>query len=70
MAVGYGAGRDELPHPNVLRLMIGTSESATHEERVMVVETNIDDMNPQFYDYVMEQMLKWGSRRFFSPQFS
>jgi uncharacterized protein (DUF111 family) len=55
---GYGAGRDDLPHPNVLRLMIGTSETAAHEDRVMVVETNIDDMNPQFYDYIMEQMLK------------
>ncbi len=55
--VGYGAGRDELPHPNLLRLIIGTSVSASGRERVAVVETNIDDMNPQFYDYVMDGLL-------------
>ena len=63
--IGYGAGRDDLPHPNVLRLMIGTSETTAREERVMVVETNIDDMNPQFYDYIMEQMLKMGVKEIF-----
>jgi uncharacterized protein (TIGR00299 family) protein len=68
--IGYGAGRDDLPHPNVLRLMIGTSETAAREERVMVVETNIDDMNPQFYDYIMEQMLKMGVKEvFLTPVF-
>jgi uncharacterized protein (TIGR00299 family) protein len=55
--IGHGAGRDDLPHPNLLRLIIGTSESTPGIERVVVVETNIDDMNPQFYDYVMENLL-------------
>jgi uncharacterized protein (TIGR00299 family) protein len=55
--IGYGAGRDNLPHPNLLRLIIGTSESGSPRERVTVVETNIDDMNPQFYDYVIEKLL-------------
>ncbi len=55
--VGYGAGRDDLPHPNLLRLVIGTSESTSGKETVAVIETNIDDMNPQFYDYVMEKLL-------------
>jgi uncharacterized protein (TIGR00299 family) protein len=54
--VGYGAGRDDLPHPNLLRLIIGTSVVNSGKERVLVVETNIDDMNPQFYDYVMEKL--------------
>ncbi len=54
--IGHGAGRDELPHPNLLRLIIGTSESTSGKERVVVIETNIDDMNPQFYDYVMEKL--------------
>jgi len=55
--VGYGAGRDDLPIPNLLRLIIGTSVSTSGRERVVVVETNIDDMNPQLYDYVMEGLL-------------
>jgi len=58
--IGYGAGRDELSHPNVLRLMIGEPAATSGMERVIVIETNIDDMNPQFYDYVMERLLKLG----------
>jgi uncharacterized protein (TIGR00299 family) protein len=58
--IGYGAGRDDLPHPNLLRLMVGTSESISGKETVAVIETNIDDMNPQLYDYVMEKLLAMG----------
>jgi uncharacterized protein (TIGR00299 family) protein len=58
--VGYGAGRDDLPQPNLLRLIIGTSAAASGKEKVTVIETNIDDMNPQFYDYIMEQLLEMG----------
>ncbi len=63
--IGYGAGRDDLPHPNVLRLMIGTGADAGREEKVVVIETNIDDMNPQFYDYIMEELLKTGVKEVF-----
>lgn len=55
--IGHGAGRDDFPHPNLLRLIIGTSVSTSQKERVVVIETNIDDMNPQFYDYVIEKLL-------------
>jgi uncharacterized protein (TIGR00299 family) protein len=56
--IGHGAGRDDLPHPNILRLMIGTPARNSGQERVTVVETNVDDMNPQFYEYVMERLLE------------
>ena len=55
--IGYGAGRADLPHPNLLRLIVGTLGSPFGKERVVVIETNIDDMNPQFYDYVIEKLL-------------
>jgi uncharacterized protein (TIGR00299 family) protein len=55
--IGYGAGRDDFSHPNLLRLMIGTPSAISGKERVIVIETNIDDMNPQLYDYVMERLL-------------
>jgi uncharacterized protein (DUF111 family) len=55
--IGYGAGRDDLSHPNLLRLIIGTSPSTAGNEKVVVIETNIDDMNPQFYDYLIEKLL-------------
>lgn len=63
--IGYGAGRDDLPHPNLLRLIIGTPTVTSGKERVTVIETNIDDMNPQFYDYVMERLLEMGVQEVF-----
>ena len=57
-ATGYGAGSRDLPVPNVLRLLVGESSSggtATIETLVML-ETNIDDLNPQVYDYLMERL--------------
>ena len=62
--VGYGAGKMELEIPNLLRVLIG--EVAEYPkgyatEYVTVIETNIDDMNPQFYDYVMESLLRAGA---------
>jgi uncharacterized protein (TIGR00299 family) protein len=56
--IGYGAGRDDLPHPNLLRLIVGTPALNSGKERVTVIETNIDDMNPQFYEYVMEKLFE------------
>lgn len=56
--IGYGAGKANLPHPNLLRLITGREESLASQEKVIVVETNIDDMNPQFYDYLMEKLFK------------
>lgn len=56
-SVGYGSGRDDLLHPNLLRLIIGNSDSTFGIEKVVIIETNIDDMNPQFYDYIMEKLL-------------
>lgn len=63
--IGYGAGRDDLPHPNLLRLIIGTPAVNSGKERVAVIEANIDDMNPQYYDYIMEKLLLMGVQEVF-----
>jgi hypothetical protein len=63
--IGYGAGRADLPHPNLLRLIIGKQEGIAEREKVMVVETNIDDMNPQSYDYVMEKLFSMDAQEVF-----
>ncbi|MDQ7781748.1 MAG: nickel pincer cofactor biosynthesis protein LarC [Desulfomonilaceae bacterium] len=62
--IGYGAGTSDPSIPNVLRVAIGNRDEATgvlDGERVAVLETNIDDMNPQLYDYLIEQMLGMGA---------
>ncbi|HJU56954.1 MAG TPA: nickel pincer cofactor biosynthesis protein LarC [Pyrinomonadaceae bacterium] len=60
---GYGAGGREYQNfPNVLRLMLGESAAETlTDERLVMVETNIDDMSPQVYGHVMEEALRRGA---------
>jgi uncharacterized protein (TIGR00299 family) protein len=61
---GYGAGTREYENfPNALRLMLGDDEAqaAATTERLLVIETNIDDMSPQLFGYVMEQALDGGA---------
>ncbi len=61
-AVGYGAGTMDLPRPNLLRVLIGdTREPAFEADRVTLLETNLDDLNPQFFDHVMAVLFKRGA---------
>ena len=61
-SVGYGAGTREIPQvPNLLRVMIGELIVSYEEDEVVSVETNIDDMNPEIYPYVIEQLLASGA---------
>ncbi|MFH1595567.1 MAG: nickel pincer cofactor biosynthesis protein LarC [Pseudomonadota bacterium] len=62
--VGYGAGTRELPgHPNLLRLYLGEPLVAAPglRERVLVLETHIDDMNPELYEPLMEGLFGAGA---------
>jgi uncharacterized protein (TIGR00299 family) protein len=60
---GYGAGGREYENfPNVLRLIVGESTAeASSDERLVIIETNIDDMSPQVYGHVMEEALRRGA---------
>ncbi len=60
--IGHGAGTRDLPdRPNFMRLILGQAEAEATRERLMVGETNLDDMNPEFFPYVMERLLKAGA---------
>ncbi|MBI3378511.1 MAG: nickel pincer cofactor biosynthesis protein LarC [Nitrospirae bacterium] len=63
--IGIGAGnKDFKDKPNVLRILIGQSKDQSaenREQKVVVIETTIDDMNPQIYEYVMERLFKAGA---------
>jgi len=64
--IGYGAGqRDFANRPNLFRLVIGTIATPWNQEEMLVIETNIDDMNPEFYDYVFDRLLAAGARDVF-----
>lgn len=60
---GYGAGTLEFPdRPNLLRIVLGESVAPLGRDRMLVMETQIDDMNPEFYDYVLDRLFAAGAR--------
>ncbi|MEJ2560760.1 MAG: LarC family nickel insertion protein, partial [Anaerolineae bacterium] len=62
-ATGYGAGGRDLPIPNVLRLLLGeqAAPNAAVTETLAMLETNVDDLNPEIYDYVMARLFEAGA---------
>ncbi len=70
-SIGYGAGQRNLPIPNLLRILIGTQKGFANEyeeDTVTVIETNIDDMNPEFYGHIMSRLFANGALDvFFTP---
>jgi uncharacterized protein (TIGR00299 family) protein len=62
-AIGYGAGERILPdRPNLLRVLLGEPAAVVGEDEVAVLETTIDDLNPQLYEHVLERLLAAGAR--------
>ena len=63
-AVGTGAGTREFPdHPNILRILLGELDDAplAGERRVAVLETAVDDENPQFLAAAVIELLAQGA---------
>jgi uncharacterized protein (TIGR00299 family) protein len=61
-ASGYGAGKREYERfPNVLRVMIGETAGDAGDEKLLVVETNLDDVSPQIVGHVMERAFERGA---------
>jgi len=62
MKSGYGAGSHEIKEiPNLLRVVLGEVLIPSKIITMKVIETNIDDMNPEFYDHIMSQLLIAGA---------
>jgi uncharacterized protein (TIGR00299 family) protein len=67
-AAGYGVGSHRLEFPNVLRVLIGPEEERHRVPTLaeqqpggdVVLETNVDDLNPELYDYVLERLFQSG----------
>jgi uncharacterized protein (TIGR00299 family) protein len=66
---GYGAGDRDLPNtPNVLRVLVGDSAEQPQTERIVVLECEIDDMNPQIFGLVMDRLYAAGALEvYFAP---
>jgi uncharacterized protein (DUF111 family) len=60
--IGYGAGsRDFKDTPNVLRVLIGEADATAPSHSVVVIEAEIDDMNPQIFGVLMDRLLAEGA---------
>ncbi|NLJ44194.1 MAG: nickel pincer cofactor biosynthesis protein LarC [Bacteroidales bacterium] len=60
---GYGVGHKEHPDiPNLLRVSLGeTASNSATGHKALLIESNIDDMNPEFYDHISERLFKAGA---------
>jgi pyridinium-3,5-bisthiocarboxylic acid mononucleotide nickel chelatase len=62
-AIGYGAGTFQTKgNPNLLRIFLGdSSKDVLAQDEVIVIETNIDDMNPAYYEYLISSLFHKGA---------
>ena len=66
-ATGYGAGTQELEFPNVLRILVGAEEERAPSPGPgapgeVLLETNVDDLNPELYEFVLERLFASGAQ--------
>jgi uncharacterized protein (TIGR00299 family) protein len=66
LRIGYGIGERDSEVPNVLRVFLGERieekrDRDVEQKEAFVLECNIDDMNPELYDGVMEQLFAKGA---------
>ncbi len=61
LQTGYGAGTARLSIPNVLRVTLGQPVQSHQADTATVIETNIDDMNPEAYQYVSARLFAAGA---------
>ncbi|MEW5693560.1 MAG: nickel pincer cofactor biosynthesis protein LarC [Candidatus Hydrogenedentota bacterium] len=62
VATGYGAGTKKFEFPNVLRITLGIiDDKIINQQTQFIIETNIDDMNPQLLPDIMEGLFNRGA---------
>lgn len=62
-SVGYGIGQKDMgEYPNALGLWIGEVQPFLRTRPLAVIDTNIDDMNPEIYPYLVDRLLQLGAR--------
>jgi len=59
--VGWGAGGLDLPHPNLLRMFVGEPTEAPRDQRLVLIETNLDNMSPELFGHLMDRLFAAGA---------
>lgn len=68
LKVGYGLGTKDFSIPNVLRVYLADVPDNSIQEAQVMLEANLDDMNPEFYAYVEEKLFEEGALDVFKTQ--
>ena len=58
--IGYGAGKYDLPFPNIIRILDGNSE--VQEDKVSILETNLDNVTGELMGHIFKVLMKVGAR--------
>lgn len=58
--IGYGAGKYDLPFPNIIRILDGNSE--VQEDQVSILETNLDNVTGELMGHIFKVLMKFGAR--------
>lgn len=58
---GYGMGTYESSRPDVLRIFVGEADGPGYDEEVLVIETDIDDMEMEYLGAVIERIRSAGA---------
>ena len=58
--IGYGAGKKDFPHANLLRAIVGETENQSDIDHIVVLETNIDDCTPEVLGFCMDRLVELG----------
>ena len=59
--VGYGLGEKTSSRPNAVRVTIGELRESIKRSENMEIECNVDDMNPEAYEYLIDQLFTLGA---------
>ena len=59
--IGYGAGKKDFEHPNVLRAILFNDIENNDREKIVVLECQLDDSTGEALGYVMEKILEQGA---------
>lgn len=59
--VGYGIGEKDSPLPNAVRVSIGELDKSMRSTENIEIECNIDDMNPEVYEYLIDRLFSLGA---------
>lgn len=62
LKTAYGVGQKDNPDvPNLLRVFLGESDEIKGGHEAILLECNIDDMNPEFYEHISERLFSAGA---------